>query len=72
MNCQRYVLVDRNPVKQGKALLGVPIQTPDALEPGEVDCVVVTASNRALQLDIRSDVEKQLPGVRCVDLFPTE
>ena len=66
-----WVLVDRNPTKQGKTLLNVlRIQSPDILKPDDIDCVVITASNKATQMAIRNDVEKEFPGIPCIDLFP--
>jgi len=72
IDMQRCILVDRNPVKQGKTMMRVPIRSPDVLRADGLDVVVITPANHGLQLVIRSDVERHLPGVGCEYLFPQD
>ncbi len=63
-----YILVDRNPLKQGKKMLEIPIYSPEEILSRNTDCVVVTTRNKGINASIRKDVGIMLPGVKCVDM----
>ncbi len=70
IDAERCTLADRNPVKQGKNMMGVLIQPPEVLRADSLDIVVITPANHLLQSVIRSDVERNFPGVKYEYLFP--
>ena len=68
----RCVLVDRNPVKQGKTMMGLAICSPKILKASAQEVVVITPANRGLQLLIRRDIEGHLPAIESHYLFPVD
>jgi SAM-dependent methyltransferase len=66
---ERILIVDKNPVKQGKLLKGQPIHAPRALSRMEYDIIIITTSNKTLTEDIRYDVRAMNPGANIVSAF---
>jgi len=67
---RRATLVDASPDKQGRAVKGLPIHAPEAVDAGRVVSIVVTSRSELIQADIDRAARERVPGARVVRLFP--
>lgn len=66
----KMLLVDKNPNKQGKKLVGLKIINPNNIIWDDVKHILITPSNDMLKLDIKNDVNETFPRMGSSFLFP--